>query len=292
MLAAFPAGFAPLVVDNGSTDGSAEVARRLGARVVSEPRRGFGAACCAGLSAAAVRAGLLHGLRRLAGSRASCPRVTGPVLDGRWTCASAPARRIPARGLRTRGWPTARWPGAAPPQRGHGSPTWGRCAAPRAGHCSRWVCRTAPSAGRSRWCCGQPRRGWRIGEVAGRLPARVPAGDPRSPAASAGACARSATWAPCCASRMTRLANPRLPRLPAKPRMPRLPGPPPGPVPPGVLAQPTARTVADFVPRLDPARSLIAVVARHRADLALGLPARARPGLQRDRPSRRATSAR
>jgi glycosyltransferase involved in cell wall biosynthesis len=47
-----PPGFEPLVVDNGSSDGSAAVARRLGARVVREPRRGFGAACFAGLVAA------------------------------------------------------------------------------------------------------------------------------------------------------------------------------------------------------------------------------------------------
>ena len=53
-LAGFPAGYAPLVVDNGSTDGSAEVARHLGARVVSEARRGFGAACFAGLTAAST----------------------------------------------------------------------------------------------------------------------------------------------------------------------------------------------------------------------------------------------
>ena len=52
VLAGFPGEFAPLVVDNGSADGSAEVARRLGAQVISEPRRGFGAACWAGLSAA------------------------------------------------------------------------------------------------------------------------------------------------------------------------------------------------------------------------------------------------
>ena len=54
VLEAFPSGYAPLVVDNGSTDGSAEVAARLGARVVSEPKRGFGSACFAGLSAAST----------------------------------------------------------------------------------------------------------------------------------------------------------------------------------------------------------------------------------------------
>jgi glycosyltransferase involved in cell wall biosynthesis len=52
VLARFPSGFTPLVVDNGSTDRSAAVARALGAHVVAEPRRGFGAACYAGLRAA------------------------------------------------------------------------------------------------------------------------------------------------------------------------------------------------------------------------------------------------
>ncbi|MGW3956490.1 glycosyltransferase family 2 protein [Streptomyces sp. NPDC004752] len=47
-----PSGWRALVVDNGSTDGSAGVARDLGATVVHEPRRGFGAACHAGLTAA------------------------------------------------------------------------------------------------------------------------------------------------------------------------------------------------------------------------------------------------
>ncbi|MEU4286258.1 MULTISPECIES: glycosyltransferase family 2 protein [Nocardiopsis] len=47
-----PPGWRAIVVDNGSTDGSAGIAAELGALVVSEPRRGFGAACHAGLSAA------------------------------------------------------------------------------------------------------------------------------------------------------------------------------------------------------------------------------------------------
>ena len=40
-----------IVVDNGSTDRTAERARAAGARVVSEPRRGYGRACAAGVAA-------------------------------------------------------------------------------------------------------------------------------------------------------------------------------------------------------------------------------------------------
>jgi dTDP-L-rhamnose 4-epimerase len=49
-----PAAYQPIVVDNGSTDGSAEIASSLGALVVHEPHRGFGAACAAGLAAAST----------------------------------------------------------------------------------------------------------------------------------------------------------------------------------------------------------------------------------------------
>ncbi len=40
-----------IVVDNGSTDRTAEVARAHGAEVVAEPRRGYGQACLAGMAA-------------------------------------------------------------------------------------------------------------------------------------------------------------------------------------------------------------------------------------------------
>lgn len=52
LLPRIPPEIAVVVVDNGSRDGTAEVARRLGARVVVEPRPGYGAAVHAGLLAA------------------------------------------------------------------------------------------------------------------------------------------------------------------------------------------------------------------------------------------------
>lgn len=52
VLPRLPAGFRAIVVDNGSTDGSAEIAAGLGAVVVTESARGYGAAVHAGLLAA------------------------------------------------------------------------------------------------------------------------------------------------------------------------------------------------------------------------------------------------
>jgi glycosyltransferase involved in cell wall biosynthesis len=81
VLAAMPAGFEPLVVDNGSLDGTAEVAERCGARVVLEPRRGFGSACYAGLSAASSE---IVCFMDCDGSLdpGELPLVAGPVSEG------------------------------------------------------------------------------------------------------------------------------------------------------------------------------------------------------------------
>ena len=51
LLDRIPSGFTPIVVDNGSSDGSGEIASAFGATVVVEPNRGFGSACWAGLQA-------------------------------------------------------------------------------------------------------------------------------------------------------------------------------------------------------------------------------------------------
>ena len=81
VLERMPAGYRALVADNGSSDGSAELAERLGAQVVREPRRGFGAACFAGLSAAGTE---LVCFMDCDGSfdPADLPRVADPVLAG------------------------------------------------------------------------------------------------------------------------------------------------------------------------------------------------------------------
>ena len=52
VLSRIPEGYRAIVVDNGSTDDSAAVARAHGALVVTETHRGFGAAAHAGLLAA------------------------------------------------------------------------------------------------------------------------------------------------------------------------------------------------------------------------------------------------
>ena len=81
VLARMPAGYEPIVVDNGSTDGSGSVARALGAVVVGEERRGFGAACFAGLGAAGADVVCFMDCD---GSLDPCelPAVSGPVAAG------------------------------------------------------------------------------------------------------------------------------------------------------------------------------------------------------------------
>ncbi len=83
LLAAMPLGYEAVVADNGSTDGSGDIARRLGATVVDEPARGFGAACWAGLMAAGPDDGVvcfMDGDGSL--DPADLVRVAAPVLAG------------------------------------------------------------------------------------------------------------------------------------------------------------------------------------------------------------------
>lgn len=94
VLAGLPAGWPVLVVDNGSTDATADVARALGARVVVERRRGYGAAVHAGLVAArADLVAFLDGDGSL--DPDVLPGMAATVADGRADLAVG--RRVPDR---------------------------------------------------------------------------------------------------------------------------------------------------------------------------------------------------
>jgi len=99
VLAALPEGYRALVVDNGSTDGSAEIAARLGATVLHEPRPGYGAAVHTGLETATSD---IVCFLDADGSLdpAELPALVAPVLAG--AADLAVGRRVPvARGA----WP-------------------------------------------------------------------------------------------------------------------------------------------------------------------------------------------
>ena len=84
VLGRLPAGYRAIVADNGSTDGSADVARQHGALVVPASPRGFGAACAAGLEAADSADGVVCFLDADASlDPQQLPRVVEPVLAGR-----------------------------------------------------------------------------------------------------------------------------------------------------------------------------------------------------------------
>jgi glycosyltransferase involved in cell wall biosynthesis len=118
LLSRMPPGFRPIVADNGSTDGSGELARRLGAHVVDVPHRGFGAACHAGFLAAAPEDGVVCFLDAdasldprdlitvaapvLAGEADLAVGARVPVCRGAWPTHARVANRLLSRYLARR----------------------------------------------------------------------------------------------------------------------------------------------------------------------------------------------
>jgi glycosyltransferase involved in cell wall biosynthesis len=120
VLADLPAGYRAIVVDNGSTDGSPEVAAAHGATVVHEPRKGYGAAVHTGLEHArtdvvcfldadgSLDPGELVGLVGAVGAGAQLAvgrRV--PVSRGVWPWHARAGNLVLATILRRRGLPVS-----------------------------------------------------------------------------------------------------------------------------------------------------------------------------------------
>jgi glycosyltransferase involved in cell wall biosynthesis len=94
-----PTQYRVILVDNGSTDASGDLARQLGATVVIEPRRGYGAAVHAGLVAATSA---VVAVMDCDGSLdpAELPALVAAVVQGE--CDLATGRRRPGQ---SRSWP-------------------------------------------------------------------------------------------------------------------------------------------------------------------------------------------
>ena len=96
LLREVPPGFSVIVVDNGSRDGTADIARAHGALVVSEPRLGYGAAVQAGIEAATAEyVAVMDGDGSF--DPAELPALLAAVATG--SCEMALGRRRPVHDL-------------------------------------------------------------------------------------------------------------------------------------------------------------------------------------------------
>ena len=72
-----------LVVDSNSTDGTPEIAERMGARVLREPRRGYGRACLTGFNQSAAPDIVVFLDADYSDRPAELPRLLAPITEGR-----------------------------------------------------------------------------------------------------------------------------------------------------------------------------------------------------------------
>jgi glycosyltransferase involved in cell wall biosynthesis len=72
-----------LVVDSNSTDGTPEIAVRMGARLIREPRRGYGRACLTGLAHVSSPDIVVFLDGDYSDRPAELPRLLAPITDGR-----------------------------------------------------------------------------------------------------------------------------------------------------------------------------------------------------------------
>src|ERR1700760_3431839 len=72
-----------LVVDSNSTDGTPEIAVRMGARLIQEPRRGYGRACLTGIAHANSPDVLVFLDGDYSDRPAELSLLLEPIVDGR-----------------------------------------------------------------------------------------------------------------------------------------------------------------------------------------------------------------
>jgi glycosyltransferase involved in cell wall biosynthesis len=71
-----------IIVDSNSNDGTPEIAARMGARVVQEPRRGYGRACLTGMAAANAPDVVVFLDGDYSDRPSELPILLAPILDG------------------------------------------------------------------------------------------------------------------------------------------------------------------------------------------------------------------
>jgi glycosyltransferase involved in cell wall biosynthesis len=72
-----------IVVDSNSTDGTCEIAAKMGARIIREPRRGYGRACLAGLANVSSPDVVVFLDGDYSDRPAELPILLAPIIDGR-----------------------------------------------------------------------------------------------------------------------------------------------------------------------------------------------------------------
>jgi glycosyltransferase involved in cell wall biosynthesis len=72
-----------LVIDGNSIDGTVEIAAKMGARVIPEPRRGYGRACLTGIASCSAPDIVVFLDGDYSDRPAELPLLLAPILDGR-----------------------------------------------------------------------------------------------------------------------------------------------------------------------------------------------------------------
>src|SRR5215813_3865287 len=72
-----------IVVDSNSTDGTVEIAEKMGARVLQEPRRGYGRACLTGIAVASAPDVVVFLDGDYSDRPDELPVLLAPIIEGR-----------------------------------------------------------------------------------------------------------------------------------------------------------------------------------------------------------------